>query len=162
MTATAQITPASFFPKLIGSGFSLHRLQVKDIERLTSGSPADTLSGFQAIVGATTGPPGPADTMLAETIVHSEDIRRPLGVAHEYPPEALMQVADFYKGSNLILGTKRRIDGLALRATDVSWSHGSGPEVTGPMLSILMAMTGRKAPLDDLQGDGVATLRSRP
>jgi len=162
MTATAQITPARFVPKLIGSGFSLHRLQARDIDRLTGGSAADTLAGFQAIIGTTTGPPGPADTMLGETIVHSQDIRRPLGIAHHYPPEALIRVADFYKGSNLILGTKRRIDGLSLRATDLSWSHGSGPEVTGPMLSILMAMTGRKEPLDDLQGDGVATLRSRP
>jgi len=29
------------------------------------------------------------------------------------------------------------------------------------MLSLLMAMTGRKAPLEDLAGDGVAVLRSR-
>jgi hypothetical protein len=29
------------------------------------------------------------------------------------------------------------------------------------MLSLLMAMTGRKAVLDDLSGDGLATLRTR-
>ena len=46
-------------------------------------------------------------------------------------------------------------------ATDAEWSHGTGPEVSGPILSLVMAMTGRKAPLDDLTGDGVATLRSR-
>jgi hypothetical protein len=71
-------------------------------------------------------------------------------------------VADFYKGSNLIIGTKRRIDGMTLRATDTSWSHGSGPEVTGPMLPILLAMAGRKGALDELSSDGVATLRERP
>ena len=38
---------------------------------------------------------------------------------------------------------------------------GSGPEVTGPALSLLMAMTGRAAALDDLSGEGVPTLRSR-
>jgi hypothetical protein len=72
-----------------------------------------------------------------------------------------MRVADFYKGSNLIIGAKRRIDGVTLRATDADWSHGSGPEVSGPLLSLLMAMTGRKEALDDLSGDGVATLRGR-
>jgi len=72
------------------------------------------------------------------------------------------RVADFYAGSNLIIGAKRRIDGLTLRATDATWSHGSGPEVSGPALSLVMAMTGRKAALDDLSGDGVATLRTRP
>jgi hypothetical protein len=69
--------------------------------------------------------------------------------------------ADFYKNSNLIVGTKRRIDGLTLRATDTEWTHGSGPEVTGPIITLVMAMTGRKAAADALTGDGVATLRSR-
>jgi uncharacterized protein (TIGR03083 family) len=100
--------------------------------------------------------------MLGETIIHSEDIRRPLGIKHDYPADALIQVADFFKTSNLIIGTKRRIDGLTLRATDATWSHGTGPEVSGPMLSLVMAMTGRKPALEDLSGEGVATLRDRP
>ena len=36
-----------------------------------------------------------------------------------------------------------------------------GPEVTGPILSLVMAMTGRRPHIDDLSGDGVATLRQR-
>lgn len=63
-------------------------------------------------------------------------------------------------GSNLQIGTKKRIDGLTLKANDTEWSHGSGPEVTGPMLALLMAMTGRKV-TDQLSGDGVGTLSSR-
>jgi hypothetical protein len=70
-------------------------------------------------------------------------------------------VADFYKGSNLLIGSKSRIAGLTLRATDADWSHGTGPGVEGPILSLVMAMTGRTAADDDLAGDGVATLRSR-
>ena len=72
-----------------------------------------------------------------------------------------MTVADFYKGSNLLIGSKNRIAGLTLRATDADWTHGAGPEVSGPVLSLVMAMTGRKAAIDDLAGEGVATLRSR-
>jgi hypothetical protein len=98
---------------------------------------------------------------LGETIVHSEDIRRRLGIKHDYPAEAVVRVADFFKGSNLLIGSKRRIDGLTLRATDAEWSHGTGPEVSGPILSLVMAMAGRKAALDDLSGEGVSTLRSR-
>ena len=93
--------------------------------------------------------------------MHAEDIRRPLGIEHHYPAEAVVRVADFYKGSNLLIGSKNRIDGLSLRATDADWSHGTGPEVSGPIMSLVMAMTGRKAADDDLSGDGVATLRSR-
>jgi hypothetical protein len=87
--------------------------------------------------------------------------RRALGIKHEYPTAAVVQVADFYKGSNLLIGAKRRIDGLTLRATDAEWSHGTGPEVSGPVLSLVLAMTGRKPADDDLAGDGVTTLRAR-
>ena len=107
-------------------------------------------------------PPGPVDSWLGESIVHAEDIRRPLGLHRDYPMDAVMQVADFYKKSNMIIGTKRRIEGLALRATDTDWSHGTGPEVSGPMLALLMAMTGRKAADSQLTGEGVATLQARP
>lgn len=162
MAATASITPATFFPKLVGSGFKFERLQAKGIAEQEGADGADTLAHFRAIVTSTKRPPGPKDTILGETIIHCEDVRRPLGFEHGYPADAVVEVADFYKGSNLILGTKRRIEGLSLRATDSAWSHGSGPEVSGPMLPLLLAMTGRKAALDELSGDGVATLRSRP
>jgi uncharacterized protein (TIGR03083 family) len=162
MTATAKITPASFFPKLFAAGFSMTRMQDKDIAVEKGNNDADTLARFEGVLDSTKHPPGPADTWLGETIVHAEDIRRPLGISHGYPPAALVQIADFYQGSNLLIGAKRRIDGLALRSTDADWSHGSGPEVKGPLLSLVLAMTGRKAVLSDLAGDGVATLQARP
>jgi uncharacterized protein (TIGR03083 family) len=161
MAGTAQITPASFFPRLIGSGFSFERLQAKGVAANLGHSGADTLSHFEAIVASEKRPPGPKDTILGETIIHSEDIRRALGIAHDYPTDAVVELADFFKGSNMIIGTKNRISGLRLTATDTGWEHGSGPEVSGPMLSLLMAMTGRKAALGDLAGDGVPTLRER-
>jgi uncharacterized protein (TIGR03083 family) len=133
----------------------------KDIAVERGTTAADTLNRFKAIVASTSHPPGPTDTWLGETIVHAEDIRRALGMRHEYATEAAVRVADFYKGSNLVIGAKKRIEGLTLRATDASWTHGSGPEVAGPIVSLVVAMAGRKAALADLTGDGVATLSSR-
>jgi uncharacterized protein (TIGR03083 family) len=161
MTATAKITPPAFFAKLAVSGFSLERLQDKDITVEKGSSAADTLARFDAVVNSEKHPPGPLDSWLGEAILHAEDIRRPLAIQHEYPKDAVVRLADFYKGSNLVVGTKRRIEGLTLRATDADWSHGSGPEVSGPIMLLVMAMTGRKAALDGLTGDGVATLRTR-
>jgi uncharacterized protein (TIGR03083 family) len=162
MTATAKTTAPQFLGKMISSGFSFAKLQSKDIATERGAAPADTLDRFKEVVNSSKHPPGPADSWLGEVIVHSEDIRRALGIKHEYPSDAAVQVANFYKGSNLIIGAKRRIEGLKLRATDAEWSVGEGPEVSGPMVSLVMAMTGRKAVLDDLSGDGVATLRLRP
>jgi uncharacterized protein (TIGR03083 family) len=161
MIATAKMTPPMFFAKLAGSGFSFSSMTTKDIQRETAGTPAETLAEFRRLATATSHPPGPADTWLGETIVHGEDIRRPLGITRDYPIAAVVRVADFYKGSNLLIGAKKRIAGLSLRATDAEWSTGDGPEVTGSAISLVLAMTGRAAALGDLSGDGLATLRSR-
>jgi uncharacterized protein (TIGR03083 family) len=161
MSATANMTPGKFFPKMIASGFSFDKVQDKGIAAERGASGAETLSRFQAVIGSEKKPPGPRDTVLGETIIHADDIRRSLGLQRTYPDDALVEVADFYKGSNLIIGTKRRIDGLELRATDTGWSHGTGPEVSGPMLPLLLAMAGRKGVLNELSGDGVETLRQR-
>jgi uncharacterized protein (TIGR03083 family) len=161
LTATAKITPPKFFGKLVLAGFRLERLQNKDIARERGPSPAATLAGFRAQVGSRKHPPGPTESWLGEVIVHGEDIRRPLGLRHAYPLAAVATVADSYKRSNLIIGTKKRIAGLRLQATDTDWSHGDGPEVRGPIVSLLIAMTGRQAGLADLSGDGVALFRQR-
>ncbi|HEX4862603.1 MAG TPA: maleylpyruvate isomerase family mycothiol-dependent enzyme, partial [Acidimicrobiales bacterium] len=145
MTATAKTTPTSFFPKLMGSGFSFTRMQAKDIRAESGMTPEDTLAGFESVLNSKKRPPGPPAAILGETLVHSEDIRRALGIEHGYPMEAIVEVAEFYKGSNLLLGTKKRINGLRLQATDTDWSHGSGSEASGPMMSLVLAMTGRKA-----------------
>ena len=161
MTSAGKLTPPAFFAQLIGSGFSFDKVQEKGIAAQQGASPADTLANFESVLTSVKHPPGPTTTWLGEVIVHSEDIRRAVGIQHAYPTDAVVAVADFYKGSNLLIGSKNRIAGLTLRATDAGWSHGTGPEVKGPILSLVMAMTGRKAADDDLAGDGLATLRSR-
>ncbi len=161
MVATAKMTPPGFLLKMIGSGFRFGAMSNKNVARETDGPPGATLAEFRRVQEATSAPPGPVDSWLGETLVHGEDIRRPLGIAHSYPMDALERVADFYKGSNMLIGTKKRIAGLSLHSTDSPWTTGEGPVVEGPMLSLLMAMTGRRAALDDLSGEGVQTLRER-
>jgi uncharacterized protein (TIGR03083 family) len=161
MTATAKMTPGRFFGQIIGSGFRFDHMLDKAARAETSGGPAVTLAEFRAHATDTTSPPGPKETWIGEAILHSEDIRRPLGITRRYDPAAVTRVADFYKKSNAVIGARKRIDGLRLRATDADWSTGDGPEVAGPILSLAMAMTGRAVALDDLTGEGVGQLRSR-
>ena len=160
MISTAQMTPPKFFTSLTAAGFRFNNMNAKGVAAQATSNPADGLASLRSHLKDTTHPPGPVEAMLGEAVIHPADIRKPLGIAHEYPEEALIRVADFYKGSNLIVGAKRRIDGVTLRATDTGWSTGSGPEVTGPQLSLILAMTGRSAALADLSGEGVDTLKS--
>ncbi len=161
MTATAKMTPPRFFLALAGTGFRFNQMTSREVARETTGTPADNLAEFRRYTQASTHPPGPATSWLGETVVHGTDIRRPLGLSRYFPEPALVQVAGFFAGSNVLIGAKKRITGLRLQATDADWSTGSGPEVSGPLLSLIMAMTGREAMLSDLSGDGVGQLRER-
>jgi uncharacterized protein (TIGR03083 family) len=161
MTATAKLTPVTFFGSMIRSRFSLTRLQAAAIEVEKGDTTADTLERFEAQVTSTRHPPGPLASWLGEVLVHAEDIRRPLSIRHDYPLDAAVVVAEFYTGSNLIIGAKKRITGIRLRATDTDWTHGDGPEVAGPIMSVVLAMTGRTVVLDELTGEGVSILRAR-
>jgi uncharacterized protein (TIGR03083 family) len=99
---------------------------------------------------------------LMHVLVHGQDICRPLGIKRDLPEAHLVPVADFVKNDVHIFGAKTRIAGLKLRATDVDWSHGEGPEVTGPAEALVMMMAGRSVALDDLLGEGkIALVRRR-
>lgn len=161
MTGVGTLTPLTFFGHFAKAGFSFDKFAHTQIDKHLGTGPDETLANFRAIQHSTSSPPGPPASWLGEAIVHAEDIRRPLGISHTYDLDAVRQVADFYKGSNALIGTKSRIAGLSLRATDIEWSHGRGDEVAGPMLSLLMAMTGRKAGCLDLTGPGVPSLEMR-
>jgi uncharacterized protein (TIGR03083 family) len=98
---------------------------------------------------------------LMHVVIHGQDMCRPLGLRRDLPEAHLVPVADFVKDDVHIFGTKRRIAGLKLTATDMQWSHGRGPEVAGPAEALVMMMAGRVVALDDLDGDGKTALAAR-
>ena len=161
IVALTKQTPPKFVGKFAASGFRFDKMVAKDVAQESTGTPALTLAELSAHVDDTSAPPGPVDSWIGEVVVHGADIRRPLGIAYSPPVATTRRVADFYKNSNLLIGAKARIVGVRLVATDTDWSHGAGPEVRGPILSLVQAMTGRAIALADLAGDGVPTLTAK-
>jgi uncharacterized protein (TIGR03083 family) len=161
VVAAAEQTPANFYKELIAAGFRFNVFTDKAAKRLGSLGPDELIGRLRARTTTTNHPPAPVMAMLGEIIVHGEDIRRPLAIEHKYPNAALIALADRWKRTNLLIGAKRRIAGLRLRATDNEWTYGDGPEVSGPLVSLILGMTGRKGAYRDLEGPGVDTLRSR-
>jgi uncharacterized protein (TIGR03083 family) len=161
LVSTASLSAPAFVAGLMGSGFNFNRFTAKRIATVGAGGPAATLEAFRAVETSTSAPPGPKTSWLGEVLVHGEDIRRPLGIAHDYPVASVTAVTEFYAGSNVLIGGKRRVDGVTLEATDTSWSHGSGPAVSGPARALMLATAGRKVALDELTGPGVDILRGR-
>ncbi|MEV4673583.1 maleylpyruvate isomerase family mycothiol-dependent enzyme [Actinomadura sp. NPDC049382] len=161
LTAGASLTPVRWMAGVIRCRFDFDKQVAMRLTEQMGATPAETLDRFRRVVTSTTKPPLPATAMLGETIVHGEDIRRPLGIRRAYPIETLTRVAENYQGSDLVVLAKGRIRGLRLVAVDGPFSMGSGPLVSGTTLALTMAMTGRATYCDDLEGDGVAILRDR-
>ncbi|HEX3707148.1 MAG TPA: maleylpyruvate isomerase family mycothiol-dependent enzyme [Mycobacteriales bacterium] len=95
---------------------------------------------------------------LAHVLIHGQDICRPLGIERALPESDLAIVADF-TATSFIFRARRRISDVRLTATDIKWSLGDGPEVSGPAEALVMMMAGRPNALDDLSGPGIGALR---
>jgi uncharacterized protein (TIGR03083 family) len=130
--------------------------------RLGSADPHELLDRLRAASGGHFRAPGaPPAAAVGEVVVHGEDVRRPLGLATpEREPDGLVPVLRLYRRVGWFF-TRSGSRGLRLVATDTDWAAGSGPEVRGPALELLLAMAGRPPSGDELAGDGVATLYSR-
>lgn len=59
-------------------------------------------------------------------------------------------------------GAKERLSGLRVTATGADLSIGDGADVRGPALSLLLAVSGRRTALADLDGPGVPELSGSP
>ncbi|MBT2415398.1 maleylpyruvate isomerase family mycothiol-dependent enzyme [Streptomyces sp. ISL-12] len=161
LTAGASLTTVRWLAGVIRCRFDFDKqVAVRLAEQLGAG-PDETLERFRRIVPSTTKPPLPAIAMLGETIVHGADIRRPLGIRRAGPVGVVTEVAEYYAGTDMVVVAKGRIGGLRLVADDGPFTTGSGALVTGPTLALVMAMTGRAAYCDDLEGEGVELLRGR-
>jgi uncharacterized protein (TIGR03083 family) len=159
--AAAEQTPFNFYKEMAAAGFRFNVFADRAAKRLGTLSAPELVDRLRARTATTNHPPAPVIAMLGEIVVHGEDIRRPLGLRHRYAEGALVAVADNYKKTNLLIGSKRRITGLRLRATDCDWAHGEGPEVNGPLASLILAMAGRTGAHHDLEGDGLPILQAR-
>ncbi|MFG3437646.1 maleylpyruvate isomerase family mycothiol-dependent enzyme [Nonomuraea sp. NPDC047897] len=161
LTASASLNGVRWLAGVIRCRFDFDKQVAVRLAEQLGATAAETHDRFRRVITSTTRPPLPIMAMLGETIVHGEDIRRPLGIRHAYPVETLTRVAEYYRGSDLVVAAKRRIAGLRLVADDGPFATGSGPLVSGPTLALVMATTGRSVYCDELDGDGVEILRDR-
>jgi len=102
---------------------------------------------------------------LIDILVHGQDIAIPLGQELPMPAPAAAAAVEriwSYGGRG-----KARVFDVAgtrpfrYRATDITWSAGSGPEVEGSIASLLLLLAGRRVALANLSGVGADALRAQ-
>lgn len=139
--------------------FDFHRQNSDGIERHRGYSPKETLERLARVASRRSTPPAPLDSRLFEAVVHGEDIRRPLGLPRCYPSEAVIRALRLQARIPAAFGgAKDLLARVRLSAVDATVSLGNGPAVSGPALSLLLANSGRRVALADLEGEGLAVL----
>lgn len=161
LAAISPVPARQMLTMFVTSGFRLHtanaRLAARYARRPALSSELRSLAGrrFRAPV---VGYPG----QLTDLQVHGQDMRRPLGLPHGLDLERVGVSLEFLTGGRALGFTpRRRLAGLRLEATDLSWSWGSGAVLAGPAEALMMAATGRRVALADLDGPGVRVLAAR-
>ncbi|WP_280277216.1 maleylpyruvate isomerase family mycothiol-dependent enzyme [Nocardia wallacei] len=96
--------------------------------------------------------------ILFDTIVHGQDIALPLGRALAVPPAAAAAGATRAAKVGRPVWNRHRLAGIRLCAIDIDWAYGTGREIYGPILALLLLITGRTALLDQVTGPGVVRL----
>lgn len=125
------------------------------------GEQGPMIDKLESSIAAPTTPKMLNHVALGEFMCHGEDIRRAFGDRGEHPAAHVTELGPMYVKQGKPLQAKMRTAGLSLRATDGDFTWGEGPEVAGPGIDLIMAMTGRTEALDRCEGDGVEVMRTR-
>jgi uncharacterized protein (TIGR03083 family) len=158
----ANVKMGPFLAGMVKSGMNFNRCMAREGLELGATSPDELLGQFRKTIGTRRTPPGAKpEVMLVDLVCHSADIRRPTGVTRSVPEPTLLTVADTVKRIGFPIQAKKRVAGLRMSATDFDWAAGDGPSVEGPLASLILVTAGRRAPLEDLSGEGMQTLQAR-
>jgi len=146
---------------IVAADFDFDRMNAQGVARNKGGSPDETLERLRAVVGSRRTPPLPVESRLVEEVVHGEDVRRPLGIVRRYPRDVVgLALAHQLDTPDAMGGVRRRASRLRFEATDTDLVLGTGRLVRGPVLEMLLLVTGRGAHARDLVGGGVDAFRA--
>lgn len=134
-----------------------HALAVVDARRPVR----DLLSRYQAVLEHRFSPPGwPAAAPLSDVLLHSLDVRVPLGLPTDQPATDYVPVMDLLFSRAGRSFTRGGRPSLRWVATDDDWSQGDGREVRGTLADLALTAAGRRARIDRLEGDGLPAIRT--
>lgn len=155
----AKTTRLGFVRNLVAARFDFDRCNAAGVSREKCDDPALTRERFSEVLDRTTSAPAPRATRLVEVFVHGEDIRRPLGIAHDYPVDAVLTALQHQLRTTTGQGGgKERAQGLMLIPTDGSLHLGEGEEVRGSTIALLLAVSGRPTRAGEIAGPGAERL----
>jgi uncharacterized protein (TIGR03083 family) len=148
---------------LARSRFSFARANRVMVARQAARPSAEIVADLRRLADGRFAPPGLGSVApLTDILVHGQDIRIPLGLATDRPVQPWRDSLDFLVTKKARRGfVGKALPGLRFSATDLGWSHGEGAgnEVSGPAIAVALALLGRPALVDQLEGPGMPALK---
>lgn len=156
----ALTTPWGLLRAMAKARFDFDRQNANGVAAARGATPAETLDRLRAVADRRTGPPtrlAALKSRLVEEIAHGEDIRGALGIRRDYPPAAVVAAIRYQaRTPDGMGGAASLAKQVTLVADDADLRLGTGPEISGSALALLMLVTGRHHALDELTGPGLA------
>lgn len=152
MIMPARYSEEEFNAELRACSFDFGVLSDKIAARDAALPASELVAGLRSPVLHDWKPRGSVHSALNHVVVHGLDIKVPLGASGRVPPRTITTVLDGLAGDGVAEFFGVRIEGRALRATDVDWAYGAGSELRGTGEDLALALTGRTLPPGRMAG----------
>jgi uncharacterized protein (TIGR03083 family) len=164
--AFAPVVPQSEMLKgLVRYRFRINKASAASAVEWAQRGPAEIIRQLRADAASGLKARGvPELAALVDAVVHTIDIRVPLGKHRTIPAETFTKVADFAVNLRWPLTTavggsaRKRLQGLELVADDYDWSYGEGARVSTTGVNVLRLLNGRRVERAELTGPGADQL----
>lgn len=159
LVSGAETTPLSMTRDLLRGGLRPDRAVSKAAKRLGDVPVPELADRLRtAAEGGFRPPVFPAAMGLGDVLVHSADAFRPIGLDVDAPPADAVPVLDAYWRRGRMVVHAAPQEGRYLVATDLDWTKGTGPEVRGKAIDLVLLVANRHQVLPCLEGPGLAGL----
>lgn len=143
---------------VLKSGFNFDKMSIAMADKQLARPVGDVIASLRAKASKSAPMPGfPEEMTMTDVAIHTQDVRRPLGLAGAPSENTVRSALDFittHKMGTTLIAKRPPLDGVRLVATDMDWSFGEGAEISGTGEALMMALAKRPV-LDELSGDGV-------
>ncbi len=150
-----------FVATMARNRFDFDRVSIDMADTQLARPVAEVLAALRAGAAKSAAlPMFPEAMTVTDVAIHTQDVRRPLGLEGSLNDDVLDTALEFLTTHKMAttMVDRKPLEGLRLVATDRSWTFGSGDEISGAAEALLMAMAGRPV-LDDLTGEGLTRWR---
>ncbi|MDH2424321.1 maleylpyruvate isomerase family mycothiol-dependent enzyme [Sphaerisporangium sp. TRM90804] len=131
----------------------------RDAARLTS---EQLLASLRDNITHPWKPPGSGvHGALSHDVIHGLDITVALGLDRRVPPDRIAMVLTGMRPQNIAF-FKTDLTGVALQATDLDWTHGTGAPLHGRAQDLLLLICGRHLPPGHLKGEPAPRFTRHP